>query len=317
MRLKKPALIVLCYHGISEREESRSDDFCFVSEEKFNTDLSIIRSMSGVIFPLNEGLQKLSDSVLPLNSVAITFDDGFASVFKRGGPILNAHQAHATVFLPRRPICQETQFWFSELLHSLEQTKKSSFRLFGHTLDISAPERKQKVSTLLQRFFKTLHPAAVPSHIEELRKNLDTADRPLSDKYRLATEDECVRALKSGRFHFGAHSSSHTIHTLLSQKELEIEITESVNWVSALIGEKCTLYAYPNGGPQDFSTRCHTLLRNAGVTHALTTIPDAAQAEVHPLAIPRYCVGPKTNVADILNRRGIQLRNLFFKALSR
>lgn len=300
MNLGKPTLVILCYHGIAQREENSLDDFCFVSPEKFNSDLASIAASSYRIVRLSDGLMQLQAGSLKENSVAITFDDGFISVFKSALETLKKLDAHATVFLPQRIICRQSPFWFSEVLESLESTRQSELLMFGHRLDISNHDRKKNVSLLLQRFFKNLHPNAVQYHIHDLHQSLGTTHLPRSEKYRLATEEECRSALESGFFQFGAHSASHTIHTLLSTRELESEIQESVSWVTNLTSSKCTLYAYPNGQSGDFSARCRTFLQQAGVTHALSTLPRPVARKCSSYALPRYCVGPKTDVDALL-----------------
>lgn len=306
-----PTLIILCYHGIAKNEENSLDDFCFVSPEKFYTDLSCIAASSYRIVTLSDGLMQLQSGTLEENSVAITFDDGFRSVFSCALEALKRFNVHATVFLSQRLICRQSSFWFSDVLESLESTRQSELLMFGHRLDISNHDRKRNVSLLLQQFFKNLHPNAIQCHIQNLQQSLGTGHLPPTEKYRLATEAECRKALESGYFQFGAHSASHTIHTLLSARELEREIQESVSWVTNLTSRQCTLYAYPNGQSRDFSARCQPLLEQAGVTHAVTTIPRSVAQKFNSYAIPRFCVGRKTDVSALLKTRA-QPRRWFF-----
>ncbi len=85
-------VLVLCYHAISPTWQATLS----VSPEIFERQLSLLvkRGWQGATF---------TDAVLnppASRTLAVTFDDGFASVFERAEPILSAFGVPATVFVP-------------------------------------------------------------------------------------------------------------------------------------------------------------------------------------------------------------------------
>src|SRR5438874_2448633 len=51
------------------------------------------------VLPLSEFARRQRERQLPADAIALTFDDGYASVLK-AVPLLEKHDLHATVFLP-------------------------------------------------------------------------------------------------------------------------------------------------------------------------------------------------------------------------
>ena len=87
---------VLAYHGVEPAPQSEYD----VGVEEFAAQLAYLAANGFVVLPLEQFVAGLADGGLPERSVAITFDDGLASVRRHALPLLEQFGFAATVFLP-------------------------------------------------------------------------------------------------------------------------------------------------------------------------------------------------------------------------
>jgi peptidoglycan/xylan/chitin deacetylase (PgdA/CDA1 family) len=88
-------LPILTYHSID-----RSGSIISTSPEKFRRQLHLLKEQSLQVISLDELAACLSlDRPLPSDSIVITFDDGFRSVYDEAFPILQKMGFRATVFI--------------------------------------------------------------------------------------------------------------------------------------------------------------------------------------------------------------------------
>src|SRR5215218_5126324 len=92
-------LCILCYHGISLRDEHVADPALYVSRSLFRRRLEHLRGGSYNVLPLGEALSRLYSGKLPDRSVAITFDDGTRDFAEIAVPLLAEFGMPATVYL--------------------------------------------------------------------------------------------------------------------------------------------------------------------------------------------------------------------------
>jgi len=96
---RRQRLLILCYHGIAMGEEHGSHSEVFLPVETFARRMEILAQSGATVLPLGEGLRLLQQGKLPPNSVAITFDDGWADFRVQAFPVLQKHGFPATVYL--------------------------------------------------------------------------------------------------------------------------------------------------------------------------------------------------------------------------
>ncbi|MBI5749834.1 MAG: polysaccharide deacetylase family protein, partial [Nitrospinae bacterium] len=94
-RIRIPGCYILVYHRVAdERHESVS-----ASVKNFSRQISFLNKYFSIIT-----MERLINSIknrepLPLNSIVITFDDGYKDVFTNAYPILKKYNIPATVFI--------------------------------------------------------------------------------------------------------------------------------------------------------------------------------------------------------------------------
>lgn len=85
--------LILAYHAV----EDGPRPLC-IEPELFEAHAAVIAVSGGTAFTVSELAAALRADRLPDRAVAITFDDGCASVAERAAPVLAAHGLRATVF---------------------------------------------------------------------------------------------------------------------------------------------------------------------------------------------------------------------------
>ena len=89
-----------------------------VSPENFEQHLQLLRKKGNVV-PLRELVKDVKQGKVRRNSIAITFDDGYADNFAVARPLLEKYQLPATFFITSGNIGKEEEFWWDELEHIL------------------------------------------------------------------------------------------------------------------------------------------------------------------------------------------------------
>src|SRR3989344_3435593 len=91
-RIRPTRPIILMYHRVAD--DKNDPHLLCVSPENFRKHLKIFKQKKNII-----PLSKILDKNIPKNSVAITFDDGYADNLHTALPILKEFNAPATIFI--------------------------------------------------------------------------------------------------------------------------------------------------------------------------------------------------------------------------
>ena len=96
---RRQRLLILCYHGISLEDEHQWRPRLYISPQKLERRLEILKRDKCAVLPLEEALERLYRNDLPPRSVALTFDDGAYDFYKQALPRLNHYGFPATVYV--------------------------------------------------------------------------------------------------------------------------------------------------------------------------------------------------------------------------
>lgn len=97
-RWRRDRLLILCYHGISRKDEHEWNGGLFMPPEQFRGRMELLRREASVL-PLGEAVDRLYRRDLPERAVAVTFDDGWCDFHSLAVPILREFSIPATVYL--------------------------------------------------------------------------------------------------------------------------------------------------------------------------------------------------------------------------
>ena len=107
-RLHSGTIAILTYHALD-------NSGCVLSTPPrvFAEQMRILRELGVSVVPLADVRRALDGFATPKNLVAITFDDGFRSVYEYGLPVLQRYGFTATVFLVT-DYCGKTNSWLGQ-----------------------------------------------------------------------------------------------------------------------------------------------------------------------------------------------------------
>jgi len=229
------------------------------------------------VMPLGEMLRQVTaGKTLPRSAVAITFDDGLASNYHLGFPVLRELGLPATIFLATGFLDGTHPLWFQEVDRAFVARGTSTSALF------------EKLAQL-----KALPDADMRAEVARLTAEC-TAPHPA---VTLPMTWDQVREMKaSGLMEFGGHTHTHPILARCTVEQQREEIRQCHQRIATELGSAPTLFAYTNGGPTDFTADTQRLLAEHGFEAAFTMMP-ARLAPGRPAhALPRY--GNPTSVLE-------------------
>ena len=241
------------------------------------------------VLPLDEAVQRLGRRELPERAMTITFDDGYADNHDLALPILAKYSLPATFFVATG-FLDGGRMWNDTVIESVRRCSAATLDLRNlgiemlGVLDLTDfAQRRQSIDTVL-RAIKYL-PADERSNITLRISAL--AKVPLPDDLMMTSEHIC--ALRRAGMQVGAHTVSHPILAGLCDASARAEMMESKQHLVQILGEQVTLFAYPNGRPeQDFTERSVEIARDIGFNAAVSTAKGVAYAGTDPLRIPRF-----------------------------
>ena len=290
---RKPA--ILMYHRIGD--EAFDPWGLSVEESLFEEQLAWLARNRAVV-PLSEFAGRHREGRLRNDSVAITFDDGYAATAKTAVRLLTKFGMPATVFLPVELIERGRGFWWDELARIAIGYRGESLCFEGARIAVPQPQPRDSLwrpgaspATPRQKLFHSMRsrlraraPSEVEAAVAELRgqaqNEASEADRPL-------TTDE-VRAIPSQTIEFGSHALTHPSLPALGEAEMIREIRESRARCASLTGTAPAAFAYPFG---EYDRSVMRLVEEAGFACAVTSDRGFVGRRSKLFALPRIRIG--------------------------
>lgn len=287
----KARLSVLIFHRVllepdplfpDEMHARRFDELCGWLAAWFN------------VLPLDQAVQRLQAGTLPERAACITFDDGYADNFHVAMPILQRHSLTATFFVATG-FLDGGRMWNDTIIETVRACQ-------AQVLDISAlglgshargtvVEQKAAIAALIGQI--KYRPVAERITLTEDIARLAYVQLPQN---LMMTSAE-VKAMRQAGMQIGAHTVSHPILARLTDDQAKQEIGDSKLALEQLLGERITLFAYPNGKPgEDYSPQSVEVVRSLGFDAAVSTQWGASRMGEDPLQIKRFTPWDKTRL---------------------
>jgi peptidoglycan/xylan/chitin deacetylase (PgdA/CDA1 family) len=289
---RRDHLTILMYHGILEAPLPIPHP-CFVEAGRLRGQLETLSRLFS-IRPLEEAVAALQAGEIDRPTAAVTFDDGFQSTFDVAHPILQHLGIPATVFLVTDLLDTEESVWFCKLNRAIAEARGGRLDWRGRCFEFSDRASRRRAIARLEELLKTLPQtellAEVDSIVEGLGQDPTRGFGPGSP-FRILGRSAVTEMLEGGLVELGAHTASHAILSGLSPERQRREIEDSLAAVTEVGGRACSLFAYPNGRSVDYGAPSRRLLRELGVTAAVTTEAGLNLAETPPLELRRHGQG--------------------------
>jgi peptidoglycan/xylan/chitin deacetylase (PgdA/CDA1 family) len=302
--------LILAYHRIAYTEADPWG-LC-VSPQHFAEHLDIL-ARRGPLLSMRELARRLRDGTLPHGAVAITFDDGYADNLFQAKPLLERHDAAATVFVPSGHVGNAEEFWWDRLQclllepgmlprrlciersgarveHDLgddaRYDEQSYYRDRTWRVSDPTPTARHALYQSVARILRRLRGAAQREVLDDLARWAGVSDGHRAE-YRTLSEAELRALANGGLVEIGAHTVSHPALSELPEPVQEREIADSRARLEELLEEPVRSFAYPYA---DRSPATPAIVSRAGFESAVTTDPGTASIVSPRFALPRALV---------------------------
>lgn len=256
-----------------------------------------------------------SAATIPRDTVAVTFDDGYADNLVQALPVLERYGVPATVFVSTSATLSGHEYWWDRL----EQVLLLPGRLPEH-LRIRSGDTTVEwdlgdsagdgAGTLYDPSWRAESRPPTRRHAayldlcvrlrsidagereDVLRQLFERAGRAQITRptHRPLTPDEIATLSCSGVVSIGAHTVTHPALGHRPPAEQEREVRESRELLEGLTGRPVVDFAYPFGGTSTYDGRSVEAVRAAGFRCACTTMPGQVSRFSDPHQLPRVYV---------------------------
>ena len=285
--MNRRRLSILMFHGVEAEPVSPPCDYV-LDAATLQRQLEYIRTRFHVL-PLEEALERLYAGTLPDRAATVTFDDGTMNLLTHAAPVLRAMKLPAAVFLATGLVDTEETLWPDALWLAFAQSTASELDMAAFGLGVvplsSAADRGAACSEVVEHL-KALPDAARIAAVDSVIAQLDPENRE-PGPFRMLSWDQARALSGDGTVTLHPHSFTHPILSRCPDEKVQHEIFQSCADIERETGSAPTIFAYPNGRPQDFDERSKTALRSRGIRWALATTSSFAHPNSDPLALPR------------------------------
>jgi peptidoglycan/xylan/chitin deacetylase (PgdA/CDA1 family) len=275
--------LVLTYHRIAAGRDPLGQ--C-VHPERFAEHLAVL-AVSAEVVPLDE----LGGSS---RRVALTFDDGYADNAATAAPLLRAHDAPATFFVPTRVLDDPGEYWWDRLEHAHFDAPRADavdVEIDGRRvrIDVRGDDGRLRSLKALSRRLRPLPLAAVEAVVAAVAEELGV-EPAACDAHALMTAPVLQDLANDPLFTLGSHGVSHTMLSALAPEAQEDELSASRRALEELTGVAPTAVAYPFGTPDAIDVATVHAAAAAGYRGGYVNTPGRLDPRRAPLARPRHMV---------------------------
>ena len=254
-------LLILMYHGLrpnDARSGNAAPDDDSPTPSQFDAHLRTLANHCRVVSLKDVIAEIRSGEGLETDSVAITFDDGFESVYSVAYPLLRKYNVPATVFLVTDWVGHEVSPWWHhlrEMLRKADLSKVENEHLrtaFGPEAPALRPMGKSRAAgrnqfnRRMETVIRNIPQAARAEKLDALERLLFSQGGFNPAPVKMLTWDQ-IREMAGNRIEFGAHTRTHINLRFAEPYMVEKEIRESKLDIEARIQREVTGFAYPYG----------------------------------------------------------------------
>ncbi len=256
----------------------------------FDRILGWIGAQFRVLDPL-EACDRLFDGTLPSRPAVLTFDDGYRDNCTVALPILQRHGMKAAFFIATGFLDGGVMF-NDRVIEAVRRCDRRSLLMpgAGEALGLGDDAQRRVAIDRILAAIKHLPPDERMRRVLEIEHAAGVG--PPSGAMMRA--DDVVALHRSG-MRVGGHTRTHPILLRLDDPDAEEEIAGGLDDLASILGERMSLFAYPNGKPgSDFGPQHVAMVERSGVRYAFTTLAGGAVRASAPLLLPRFTPWDRT-----------------------
>jgi peptidoglycan/xylan/chitin deacetylase (PgdA/CDA1 family) len=255
-----------------------------IDAQSFNQHLEWISGVFNVL-PLQEASEALHANKLPKRSLCITFDDGYLDNAEIALPLLKSHQMPATFFCTSAFI-EGGMMWNDQVIEAIRHWPSESISISELALENlplntlgSRAKSAEAILNKLKYIEKTERANIAQKLFEESQ----------ADPGRQMMSAKEIRYLHNQGMEIGGHTHNHPILSNLNEDDARYEIEHNKRTLEAILDQKISSFAYPNGKPgKDFLSEHSQIVSNADYKIAVSTSPGVSNHSINTLQLPRF-----------------------------
>ncbi len=284
---KGKRLLIIMYHDLAADSEPGSGARLKrdrPTRGQFVAHLKAIRRSYRVV-SLEEAIRELrEEGSLKEDSVAITFDDGYASVYEIAFPELQSYGLPATVYLSTDWINRRRELWWEQLTDMVNKAdfKTVDFAVVAERLGVDVAQNLRRLASDLgsgQPFLDAIETNLRQKSDEELGESMELLkellfkdDDYVSTPAKALTWDQIVQMSEDG-MNFGSHTCSHLNLRYAESDRAEQEIAESKREIEKYLQKPVRGFAYPYGTDLTAYANWVPKLKQGNFDYAATAYP--------------------------------------------
>jgi peptidoglycan/xylan/chitin deacetylase (PgdA/CDA1 family) len=284
-------LRILCYHGLSIRDEHLYMPGLFMRPKTVRSRLAMLQGNGYPVLLLSEAIERLSAGTLPPCSVVITYDDGFYGNYVCGLPLFEEFRVPSTIYVTSYYVVNQNPIFRHVVQYMFWKTDHHKLVLDGFpgcppgTLDLQDHERTRSAMwDLILAAEANLDESARLAIGAELgtRLGVDFDELVASRRLSLMTEGE-VRSLAGLGVDIQLHTHRHQF--LPDKCHVEREISDNRAVLEPVAGKPCNHLCYPSGV---FTHQQWPWLEELGIESATTCEPGLNNPQTPRLGLRRF-----------------------------
>lgn len=266
-RVRSPRFAILCYHSVGTGGVPFHSG---IEERVFEQQVRFLRNSYRIV-TLDELCRELDDGGKPGQAVALTFDDGYRSVYTKAFPVLRKYGVPATVYLTASAVETGEISWYDRIFAAAMLCPSDTIQIEGGSprrFALTSPESRMRAATEIVKTLRGYPNQDRIAACAALDKKVQLP--PAETKDRMLTWDQIHEMQKSG-IHFGAHTMTHPAVSRLSPCEWEHELADSKRLLEERLQRQVVHFAFPFGSPADIGREICSVLPKFGYRSAVST----------------------------------------------
>ena len=236
--------------------------------------LERLRDLGIDIVTLDEALERLASPRKGRQFVVLTFDDAYRDNLQHALPILRAHEAPFTFYVPTAFVDGFGQLWWQAIEDIIARQDAVAFSEDGQTEYVDTRTLAQKQEAF-ERLYWRMRKLPEAERLALLEAFTSAYGYDLQRQCRELIMDWPELRLVAGDplCTIGAHTVHHFELAKLTAEHARNEMFQSVEIIEAQFGIRPAHFSYPLGGPLSCGPREFALAQELGFRTAVTTRP--------------------------------------------
>jgi peptidoglycan/xylan/chitin deacetylase (PgdA/CDA1 family) len=287
----KDQITVIMYHGVRP-DRSPFHSWMLVSESAFERQVQFLTRHFDLI-SIDRAVRGPRSDDAGRPKAVITFDDGMKNNVENAWPILQRHNAPATLYISTEAMTLRQPFWWDRVIASVLTSGGAEMRLSRFGLGTYTFNLRQEPNTIWRHISRLLEdikgqPVGRQSDVVDFicrqagkGSNHDRVFDPIEpDDLRRVASDPLIR--------IGSHGHRHCLLTQMPLEDAKQSIQQSLERLKPLCRQPVQHFSYPNGNN---NAAVIGMLKDLGLVSAVTTSSGRWTLGTDPYRIPRIGIG--------------------------